>query len=88
VMNVAITTRIPSLTIFYVLYTVNKSIERSSLREICYLLHWLGDYIVNKIGLMLTPGWGMCLLGIPGGLAVGLPGYLVLGEGYVQQKNL
>lgn len=46
----------------------------------CYLLPWLGDYVVNKIGLMLTPGWGMYLLGLPGGLAVGLLGYFAFGE--------
>ncbi len=44
------------------------------------IVPWLGDYIANKAEWSLTPQWTMHLLGIPGGLAVGLPTYFVLGK--------
>ncbi len=44
------------------------------------LLPWLSDYVLNKAGWVLTPQWSMYLLGIPGGLAVGLLTYFVLGN--------
>ena len=45
------------------------------------LLPWLSSYVANKTGWLYTPAWEMYLLGLPGGLAVGLLTYLVLGEG-------
>jgi Flavin containing amine oxidoreductase len=53
--------------------------QRQLLFITCYLLPWLGDYVANKTGLLLTPGWGMYLLGFPGGLAVGMLCYFVPG---------
>lgn len=44
------------------------------------LLPWLSDYVLDKAGWALTPQWAMYLLGIPGGLAVGLLTYFVLGN--------
>lgn len=44
------------------------------------LIPWLSDYVLNKAGWTFTPLWTMYLLGIPGGLAVGLLTYIVLGN--------
>lgn len=44
------------------------------------LIPWLSDYVLNKTGWTFTPLWAMYLLGIPGGLAVGLLTYIVLGK--------
>lgn len=44
------------------------------------LIPWLSDYVVNKTGAGFTPDWAMYLIGIPGGLAVGLLAYFVLGK--------
>lgn len=55
------------------------------------LIPWLSDYVLNKGGWAFTPQWAMCLLGVPGGLAVGLLPYFVLGKagsGQKQTKNL
>ncbi len=46
----------------------------------CALVPWLGDYVVNKSGMVMTPQLSMYLLGLPGGLAVGLLAYFVLGK--------
>jgi uncharacterized membrane protein len=46
----------------------------------CSLIPWLSDYVVNKMGLAFTPDWAMYLLGLPGGLAVGLLTYFILGK--------
>lgn len=46
----------------------------------CALLPWLSDYVMNKAGWVFTPLWAMYLLGLPGGLAVGLLAYFVLGK--------
>ena len=43
------------------------------------LIPWLSDYVLNKTGWAFTPLWAMYLLGLPGGLAVGLLTYVVLG---------
>lgn len=43
------------------------------------LLPWLSDYVLNKAGWAVTPQWAMYLLGLPGGLAVGLLTYFMLG---------
>jgi uncharacterized membrane protein len=47
---------------------------------ICAVVPWLGDYVVNKLGMAVTPQWEMYLFGLPGGLAVGLLAYVVLGK--------
>lgn len=44
------------------------------------ILPWLGDYVANKASWAVTPQWAMYLFGIPGGLAVGLLTYFVLGK--------
>ena len=46
----------------------------------CALIPWLGDYVVNKTGWVFTPLWEMYLLGLPGGFAVGLLAYFVMGR--------
>jgi hypothetical protein len=46
----------------------------------CALVPWLSDYVVNKAGIVSTSQMAMYLLGFPGGLAVGLLAYFVLGE--------
>jgi len=44
------------------------------------LIPWLSAYVLNKAGWAFTPPWAMYLLGIPGGLAVGVLTYFVLGR--------
>lgn len=44
------------------------------------LVPWLSDYVINKTGIGFTADWAMYLIGIPGGLAVGLLSYFVLGK--------
>ncbi len=46
----------------------------------CALIPWFSDYVANKTGWAFTPAWGMYLLGLPGGLAVGLLTYFVMGK--------
>ena len=51
------------------------------------LIPWLSDYVLNKAGWAFTPQWAMYLLGIPGGLAVGLLTYFVLGKEVVDKSR-
>ena len=44
------------------------------------LIPWLSAYVINKTGAGFTADPAMYLIGIPGGLAVGLLTYFVLGK--------